>query len=362
METGTVLVAGASGVVGRAALEHFAARPGWRAIAVSRTPPDSDAPHRHVPLDLRDAASCLRAAPAFADVTHVVYAALQEKPGLVRGWRERDQMETNLAMLRNLGAALERGAPGLRHVSLLQGTKAYGVHLRPMKVPGRERDPRDGHDNFYWLQEDWLREAASRAGWGWTILRPQIVFGHALGAPMNLLPAIGAYAATQKARGEPLHWPGGASYVAEATCARLLARALAWAATTPRCAGEIFNIANGDVFTWPNVWPAVARALGMAPGEARPLRLAEEMPRREDEWAAIVARHRLRPLSLRALAGDSFVYADFNFAPGKDGPLPPAIVSTVKARQFGFADCVDTEDMFADWFAELGRLRILPPP
>ena len=41
-------------------------------------------------------------------------------------------------MLRNLMAALEPVAPQLRHVALLQGTKAYGVHVRPLKVPARE--------------------------------------------------------------------------------------------------------------------------------------------------------------------------------------------------------------------------------
>jgi hypothetical protein len=52
----------------------------------------------------------------------MIYAALHEKPGLVRGWRESDQMTVNLAMLRNLVEPITSGAPRLRHVSLLQGT------------------------------------------------------------------------------------------------------------------------------------------------------------------------------------------------------------------------------------------------
>ena len=31
----------------------------------------------------------------------------------------------------------------LRHVTLLQGTKAYGAHLHPIPIPARERAPRD---------------------------------------------------------------------------------------------------------------------------------------------------------------------------------------------------------------------------
>lgn len=39
----------------------------------------------------------------------------------------------------------------------MQGTKAYGVHVEPMKLPGKEREPRHQHENFYWMQEDYLR-------------------------------------------------------------------------------------------------------------------------------------------------------------------------------------------------------------
>ena len=359
--TKTVLVVGASGIVGRAVLALQNAAPGARAIAVSRRAPDLDGPHRHIALDLADAGACAAAMESAADVTHVVYAALFEKPGLIQGWHERDQMETNLAMLRNVMAPLEAVAKGLRHVTLLQGTKAYGVHLKPFKVPARERWPRHGHDNFYWLQEDWLRAAQRGKDWTFTVLRPQVVFGHGPGSPMNMLSALGAYATLLKARGEPLHWPGGAPYVASATCAKLLARAIDWAGGSPAAAGETFNIANGDVYVWRNLWPAIAAAFGMAEGEARPLRLAEDMPGREAEWAAITSAHGLRPTTLRDFVGDSFIYADFQFAHGRERPGPPIIVSTVKALLAGFHDAVDTEDMLADWFDELRRLRYLPP-
>jgi nucleoside-diphosphate-sugar epimerase len=357
----TLLVAGASGLIGQAALEHFDRRSGWDVLALSRRRPDAGGSWPHLAVDLLQAKAVADAAPALRSVTHVLFAALIERPGLVRGWRDAEQMQANLAMLVNLMAVLQAEAPGLQQVTLLQGTKAYGVHLHPIRVPARERWPRDPHPNFYWLQEDWLRDAQRGKPWQFTIFRPQIVIGHALGSPMNMLAAIGAYGAILKARGEKLHWPGGAPYVSEAVCARLIARAVEWAATTPVCGGEVFNLANGDVLVWQNAWPAIARALGMEPGENRPLALAEAMPACEDEWATIVRRHNLQPLTLERLVGASFQYADFVFAHGKEGPLPHAIVSTVKARQMGFADCEDTEDMFARWFAELQARRILPP-
>ena len=297
-----------------------------------------------------------------ADVTHVVYAALYEKPGLVQGWRERDQMETNLAMLRNLFAPLSATATDLQHVTLLQGTKAYGAHIEPFLVPARERWPRHQHENFYWLQEDYLREQQQGKNWHWTILRPQIIFGESLGSQMNAIPAIGVYAAIQKERGLPLFFPGGAPSLAEAVDADLLARMCAWAATSPACKNEIFNATNGDVFVWQNVWPAIAEALGMEVGPPQPLSLAKEMPKHEAEWAAIVKKYDLRaPTSLQEYVGQSFIFTDLIFAYGAE-KLPPAmLVSTVKARQAGFHDCMDTEDMFRKWFRRFQDLRLLPP-
>lgn len=49
----------------------------------------------HVALDLTDAAACMRTSSALREVTHVFYAALYEKPDLVAGWRDHEQMDVN---------------------------------------------------------------------------------------------------------------------------------------------------------------------------------------------------------------------------------------------------------------------------
>ena len=139
----TVLVAGASGLVGYAAIRQFLEVGGCEVIAVSRRRPANlgyvgiDGA-RFIAADLTDAAACAATFGCLTGVTHVVYAALHERPGLVAGWREAEQIAINDAMLRNLLGPLERASPGLRHVSLLQGTKAYGVHVRPIPNPARE--------------------------------------------------------------------------------------------------------------------------------------------------------------------------------------------------------------------------------
>jgi nucleoside-diphosphate-sugar epimerase len=357
----TVLVAGASGLVGFAAAKHFARRPGWKVVAVSRRLPEGLDGVDLLSIDLTDRMRCADVFGTLRDVTHVVYAALFEKPGLIRGWREPDQMETNRVMLENLFEPLRRAARDLRHVTLLQGTKAYGAHLGPITIPAKERQPRHAHDNFYWLQEDYLRERQRGQGWTFTILRPQVIFGESLGSHMNLIPALGVYAALLREAGQPLAFPGGPPWVREAVDADLLARACEWAATSPACANETFNINNGDVFEWRHVWPAIAETLEMDVGPETPTSLADTIPPREPEWEALVRRHGLRsPARLADFVGQGFVYADAQLAYGAKRPPPTTLVSTVKARQAGFQDCMDTEDMFRKWFRRFRELRWLP--
>src|ERR1700733_1232763 len=168
-----ILIAGASGLVGYAAIRHFGADPDCDVIAVSRRAPDKTHGARFLALDLTDAAACEQLAARLPGVTHLVYAALYERPGLVVGWRERQQIETNDRMFRNLFDPLQRHANKLRHVTLLQGTKAYGVHVRPLAVPAREnRSEMHQQPNFYWNQENHLRASQRGKDWSWSILRP----------------------------------------------------------------------------------------------------------------------------------------------------------------------------------------------
>lgn len=356
-----VLVAGATGVVGLAAMKHFAAQ-GIKTVAISRRTPRETYGAAHVSLDLMDADACAAFAREHGDVTHLVYAALFEKPGLIAGWREADQIDTNDAMLRNLMQPLMESANRLGHVSILQGTKAYGAHIRPIETPAREDRSEVEHENFYWKQEAYLREAATGTDWSWSIFRPQIIFGEATGAAMNLIPAIGAYGALLKEKGEPLHFPGGAHTVLEAADADLVARAIAWAGESEGAQNQIFNVTNGDVFTWRGVWPAIAAALGMAVGEDRPMQAGAWLESQSEAWAALAKKHNLAEPQLKALLGESHHYIDFTMASGLEGQLPPAIVSTIKLRQSGFTEVIDTEAMFAKWFAWFQEAGYLPEP
>jgi len=356
-----VLVAGASGLVGHAAVRLFASLPDCEVVAVSRRIPDPVPGARFISDDLLDQRKCAALFSQMDDVTHVVYAAVNEKPGLIEGWLDREQMQTNLVMLQNLFEPLEPVAKNLEHFTLLQGTKAYGAHLGPIAVPARERSKRHPHQNFYWLQEDYLRAKQPGKQWAWTILRPQLVIGDAVGSNLNVIPAIGVYAAIRREAGLPLSYPGGPRMIFEMVDVDLLARAMQWAGDTPACRNETYNITNGDVFVWDEVWPTIAEALGMKAGPPEPAQLAQEMPKHAGEWAKIVRKYKLRaPEDMHAFVGESFHLADFAFNSGArhEGVM---IVSTIKARQHGFHDCMDTEDMLRKWFRRFQELRLLPP-
>ena len=90
--------------------------------------------------------------------------------------------------------------------------------------------------------------------------------------------------------------------------------------------------------------------------------LADEMPHRAAEWEAIVDRYGLRaPRSLDEFVGQSFVYADLLLGYGRDRVPMPQLVSTIKIRQAGFTDCVDSEADLAAWFDQLRARRLIPP-
>jgi len=355
-----VLVAGASGLVGAPALERMLNN-GWDGVAVSRRHPDIDTfrEYEFVSVDLRDRGASATALGQVRGVTHVIYTALFEKPGLIPGWQEQDQMDTNLEMLQNCLEPLTANN-NIENVSILQGTKAYGVHLHPMPIPARERYPRDDHANFYWLQEDYLVEQAARFGFRWSILRPQLIIGGAIKAAMNLAPIIGVYAAILKEKGEPFSYPGGPSWVWEVVDTRVCAQALEVMAVKEEANGHHYNATNGEVFEWRDIWPVISDQLGLEQGPDTPRSLAAYLPEQADVWDQIVKKYDLRPNSLDDILGESHHYADFCFAYGATGPMPAAFVSSLEMRKLGVDEYYDSEEMWRYWLGWLQKRKIIP--
>ena len=356
-----VLVAGATGLVGRAAMEHFARR-GVKTTALSRRRPWDTYGADWLSVDLADTAACAGALAGLTDVTQVVFAALHEEADLVAGWLEDRHVRRNGEMLRNLVEAIDAASPALRNITILQGPKAYGVHVGLMRPGAREdRDERLEVPNFYWEQENYLKARQLGRPWSWTTIRPALVVGMAVGGAMNLIAALGVYGALLKRRGEPLHYPGGAGGLLEATDTELMARAFEWAGEAPSAATQTFNITNGEMFSLKNLWPDIAEALGMEVGDDIPLGFADDLPGAAAEWDAIRAEYGLTAPAMDAFIGQSFQFADFVLARTLRTAPQSSAMSSIKVRRAGFNETLYSDEMFAKWFARYQADRLLPP-
>lgn len=124
-EPKVALVVGARGVIGGRLVEHLSGLGDWEVIGLSRRGGEPAPRVRHVAVDLLDAAQSQDRLRDLSDVTHVFYAAFQDRPtwsGLV---------EPNVGMLRNVLDAIEPTAPRLAHVSLMSDGRRGG------RGPGR---------------------------------------------------------------------------------------------------------------------------------------------------------------------------------------------------------------------------------
>ena len=346
----TVIVAGAQGVSGRAVLERYAALPGTSVYGLSRRLAESEGNVRHISVDLLDAHDVITKLGHLSAATHLVFGAYVEKPTAA------EKTEINVRLLRNVLDALEASAPALRHITIYQGGKAYGSDLGPYKPPAREDDPRLMPPNFYYEQEEMLRTRQKPNKWNFTVLRPGgAICGLSLGSPMNLATVIAVYAAICRELGLPLRFPGPeAVYRAlyQVTSADLLALATIWAGGDPSAQNEIFNVTNGDTFRWQHMWPRIAKMLGMEIADPVPFSLSTYMADKGPVWDSIVKKENLRPIAFGQVV--SWGFGDFVFRQGFDN-----VSSTIKARQAGFHDCIDSEAMFAQLFEKFRQVKLL---
>jgi nucleoside-diphosphate-sugar epimerase len=344
------LIVGALGVIGRNLLAHLEGRPEWDLVGVSRRRPDFETRAEFVSVDLLDRRAAERALSRLTDVTHVFYAAFQPRPT----WAEHNA--PNLAMLVNSVEPVAAVARGLEHVHLVEGTKIYGSHLGPFKTPAKESDPPHMPPNFYYDQEQWLREFRRGKRWTWSGLRPQTVCGFALGNPMNIATAIAVYAAVSKELALPLRFPGKpAAYRAiyQVTDSELLAEAMLWCATAGAARDEVFNVTNGDFFRWEHLWPRFAEFFGVPLGPVQTIPLAQFMADKGPVWERIVARHGLRPVPYDQLV--AWPFADYVFGTEWD-----VMSDTVKIRQAGFHRCLSSERALLDLFGKFREMRVIP--
>jgi nucleoside-diphosphate-sugar epimerase len=352
--TPSALVVGSSGIVG-SATSRLLLEQNWNVAGLARKPASLPG-LRPVSADLQDPAA-LKSALAGLAPSHVFLTTWSRQDS------EAENIRINAAMVRNVLDAL-RDAGSVRHVALVTGLKhylgpfeAYGKGSLP-QTPFRESQGRLDIENFYYAQEDEVHAAAERDGFTWSVHRPHTITGVAVGNAMNMATTLAVYASLCKATGRPFVFPGSRvqwDSLTDMTDARLLARQLLWASTTPAAANQAFNVTNGDVFRWSWMWGRIAEWFDLqpAPFPASPMPLAEQMANDGEAWKALAEQHRLAESAIERLVSPWHTDADLG--------RPIEVVTDVsKSRRYGFLDFQASDEAFFDVFAQLREERLIP--
>ena len=351
----TALIAGVTGIVGNNLAQQLLAN-GWEVHGLARRSSDSIDGVNFIAADLLDA-TALRSAVGHLKPTNLFITTWLRQP------TEAENIRINSAMVRNLLEAVSP-AESVRHVALVTGLKhylgpfeAYGKGKLPA-TPFREEQPRLDIENFYYAQEDEVFAAAARHHFSWTIHRPHTIIGYALGNAMNMGVTLAVYATICREAGRPFLFPGSSTQwnsLTDMTDARLLARHLEWAATTPAARDHAFNVVNGDVFRWSWMWPRLATWFGIEPapfpGQVSPLE--QQLAGTEEIWRNIAKSYNLIEPNLNHLASAWHTDADL-------GRPIEVVTDMSKSRKFGFLDYQATDESFFDLFTRLRHDRIIP--
>lgn len=347
----TTLVIGASGIIGGGYIRHTLKRvaqqipeqtvDGPILIGLSRQPPAL--PHtQYIPMahDLMNGGDAheIDQHPNLKDVTRAVYA------GFIDGDPRTGQRENNRMLFAKALGFLRAHCPSLKHVTLMEGMKAYGTHLGPHKTPSRETDPRLPEGHYYYDQEDLLRQYAAQMGWMYTVLRPHIVLGPARRSPQNIISVLATHARMCKASGERFFFPGNEqsfTSITQATDIDLLCQAIDWAYLSEEARGGVFNITNGDVFRWCNLWPKIADFFELEAEGPRNIKLSSYW----DQGKAIGMNMRGVHAHSHAISeeGQTFVswpFADYVFSITWD-----VMAHLGACRKAGFHGYCDTEEV-----------------
>jgi NAD(P)-dependent dehydrogenase (short-subunit alcohol dehydrogenase family) len=118
-------------------------------------------------------------------------------------------------------------------------------------------------------------------------------------------------------------------------------------------ANQAFNITNGDLIRWQNLWPRFADFFDMGLAPPRHIGLSRAMTDKGPIWDRIVAEHGLQRHRFEDIAAWGYPENVFN----SDYDI---VSDTSKARRLGFHDLVDTEEMFFRMFADFREKRLIP--
>lgn len=139
----------------------------------------------------------------------------------------------------------------------------------------------DHGENFYYPQEDFLFDLASRRNWDWNVIRPNAIIGFTpAGNGMSAALTLAIYILCCRETGEVPAFPGNRFFwnsVDDSSYAPSIADMSLWAATGEQTKNESFVHTSGDVIVWKHFWPKLTRYYGVEVCETSRLAVAAQI-------------------------------------------------------------------------------------
>ncbi|KAH6995543.1 hypothetical protein BKA56DRAFT_471695 [Ilyonectria sp. MPI-CAGE-AT-0026] len=368
-------VTGVNGITGNALVEHLIRQPKseWSKIIVTSRRRMSqifwqDARVKFIPLDfLKPVDELIEAMkPLCYDVTHAFFASYVHESDFSK------LINCNVPLFTNFLTAVDIVAAGkLQRVCLHTGGKHYGAHLGPTEVPLHEEMPRyeDYGENFYYQQEDFMFDLASKRSWTWNVIRPDAIIGFTpAGNGMSLALTLAIYMLCCREMGQVPVFPGNKLFYSTAddsSYAPSIADMGVWAATSEHTENEAFNHTNGDTIVWKYFWPRLGRHFGISIPEQlewNALGEDEQMANnfRMEDWAKDKKHIWERVVAKYGGSAEAFDWGTWQFVDWALGKAWSTLSSVSKARKFGWMRSDDTYDTYVETFNAFENAGILP--
>ncbi|KAH8549734.1 NAD(P)-binding protein [Umbelopsis sp. PMI_123] len=370
------IVFGANGISGSAVVKVMLKDNEWKKIiCVSRRPIQLDTNDERIQFISIDMLSSTteeltrRLQDAGANEAHYAYffTYIEKKD-------EDELIQVNKLLFEMALNATKSSAPNLKSFSLQTGMKYYGAHkggATLAQYPWKEDAPRNQAKNFYYVQEDVLKDVSIANGWKWFVTRPNIIIGNSNASFMNLAVAVAIYATLLKELGKPLIFPGNAieyDAVIDHSTAENTAAFQLFISTSDNIASGAYNITNGDKPSFKDLWPKIAKYFEMEISD--PITFDEKAKNpaegsyylqfstvdfakaNRSVWDEIVKKH--------ALKSNGFAQATWGFLDGIAGRTWADDSCPEKTRSTGWNRSIDTLQSYFDVFDEMKKDRIIP--
>ena len=278
--------------------------------------------------------------------------------------------QANVRILLNAVQVVERLCPNLQFWTLQTGGKAYGVEFIDKGIdynpPLKETMPRIAEpyasNIFYYAQYDTMKRLSEGKRWKFCEIRPDAIVGFVpQNNAMNIAQALGLFLAMYKSiegSGAEVPFPGNEAAYKELhtdTSQDILARFHIFASFhADAVAGRAFNIADGDVVTWEQIWPGVCSWFGLkgvGPDQSRSTG-TQWVQEHKGQWNAWVKEHGLKEGALEATSWD-FMAVIMGITFDRHYDLSAC-------RQVGFDETVSTVKGYTLAFERMKQARIIP--